>query len=79
MVFILKWGPRRLNIKIPSYQFRNFHSKDKTVSRLSCLYNGNTIPGKTVFILRLGPGVLFSVSCVDISGHCVSVIDNKVL
>ena len=37
-------GAARLNIKIPSYRYRNFHYKDKTIS--------NAIPGKTAFILR---------------------------
>ena len=45
----------RFNIKTPSCQYRNIHYKDKTVSRPSYLYNGNPIPGKTVFILRRVP------------------------
>ena len=31
------------------------HAKDKRVLRLSNLYDGDPIPGKTVFILRQGP------------------------
>ena len=48
-------GSRR-DIKISFYQYRNFHYKDKTVWRPSYLYNGYPILGKTVFILRQGPG-----------------------
>ena len=32
----------RLNIKTPSYQSRNSHFKDETVSRLAHLYDGNS-------------------------------------
>ena len=39
-----------------SYQYKNSHYKDKTVSWSCYLYNGNPIPGKTVLILRRGPG-----------------------
>ena len=51
----------RLNIKIPSYQYRDSHVKDKTVSPtvLSLTWE-STYLGKTVFILRRGP-----VSLVD--------------
>ena len=45
-----------LDIKMSSYQYRNSHYKDNTVFRPSYLYNGNPIPGKTVFIERRGPG-----------------------
>ena len=50
------WNQCPLNIKIPSYLYRNSHYKDKTLSRQSHLYNGHPIPVKTVFILRRGPG-----------------------
>ena len=43
------------NIKMPSYQCVDPHDKNKTVSRPYHLYNGNSIPGKTVFILQQGP------------------------
>ena len=46
----------RLNMKMSSYQYTNCQCKDKTVSRPSYLYNGNPMPGKTVFILRQSPG-----------------------
>ena len=42
-----------LSIKIPSYQYRNSHYEDKTVSWPSYLY---TIPRNTIFVLRWGPG-----------------------
>ena len=46
----------RLNIKMPSYQYRDSHVKDKTVSStvLSLTWE-SPYPGKTVFILRGGP------------------------
>ena len=46
----------RLNIKMPSYQYRDSHVKDKTVSPtvLSLTWE-SPYPGKTVFILRRGP------------------------
>ena len=37
-----------------SYQNRNFHQKDKTVSRLSHLYNRNPYTGKTVSLYWIG-------------------------
>ena len=49
----------RLNIKMSSYQYRDPHVKDKTVSPtvLSLTWE-TTYMGKTVFILRRGPGSL---------------------
>ena len=46
-----------LNIKMPSYQYRDSHVKDKTVSPtvLSLTWESPYL-GKTVFILRRGPG-----------------------
>ena len=42
-----KWKPGcRLNIKTQSYQYRNCHHKDKTVSRPSILYIGNPYLGR---------------------------------
>ena len=48
----------RLNIKKPSYQYRDSHVKDKTVSPtvLSLTWESPYL-GKTVFILRRGPGI----------------------
>ena len=43
-----------LNIKTPSYQYRHSHHKVKTVVSL---FNGNPMPGKTVFLLRQDSGV----------------------
>ena len=54
MVFILRQGPgSRLNIKMSSYQYRDSHVKDKTVSPtvLSLTWESPYM-GKTVFILR---------------------------
>ena len=45
-----------MSMKISSYQYRNSHYKNKTVSRPSHLYNGNHYYWKTIFILRRGPG-----------------------
>ena len=44
-----------LNIKISSYQYRNFHCKDKTVSRLSYFYNGNSHTLKDHLYIETGP------------------------
>ena len=45
-----------LNIKMPSYQYRDPHVKDKTVLRPSYLLTWESpYRGKTVFILRQGP------------------------
>ena len=43
-----------LNMEMPSYKHSYSHYKDKTVSRSSCLYSGNPIPGKMVFKLKQG-------------------------
>ena len=51
----------QLKLQMPFYQHRNYHYKDKTVSRTIDLYNGNPIPGKTVFILRRTPGPCFNI------------------
>ena len=61
-VVLLHWDTDtgdRLNIKMSSYQYRDPHVKDKTVSPtvLSLTWESPYL-GKTVFILRRGPGVL---------------------
>ena len=71
-----------LNIKM-SYRYRSSHYKDKTVSRLSSLYNGNSIPGKTIFILRRGPrafhrwlvivGLLYWCDEMQINSSCATL------
>ena len=43
----------RLNIQMSSWQYKNSHYKDKTVS--AYLYNGNPTAGQIVVILRRGP------------------------
>ena len=54
----LKTGGR-LNIKMLSYQYRDSHVKDKTVSpTVLSLTRKSPYLGKTVFILRRGPGLL---------------------
>ena len=61
----------RLNIKMPSYQYRDSHVKDKTVSpTVFSLTWESPYLGKTVFILRWGPVLYFSNpdSEVQISG-----------
>ena len=52
------WG--RLNIDMSSYQYRDPHVKDKTVSPVLSLIWESPYLGKTVFILRRGPGLLDS-------------------
>ena len=50
-----------LNIKMPSYQYRDSHVKDKTVlPTVSSLTWESPYLGKTVFILRRGPYYLCS-------------------
>ena len=44
-----------LNIKTPSYRYLILHSKDKTISWPSSLYNGNPISGKTVNYIETAP------------------------
>ena len=47
----------RLNIKMPSYQYRDSHAKDKTVSpTVLSLTWGSPYLGKMVFILTWGSG-----------------------
>ena len=55
-----------LNIKIPSYQYRDSHVKDKTVSPtvLSLTWESPYL-GKTVFILRRGPGSYFNINTIS--------------
>ena len=62
----------RLNIKMASYQYRNSHVKDKTVSPtvLSLTWESPYM-GKTVFILRRGPGSLW---CQVIHIHCINSV-----
>ena len=58
-----------LNIKKPSYQYRDSHVKDKTVSPivLSLTWESPYL-GKTVFILRRGLGSVCSLCNVAIQG-----------
>ena len=39
-----------------SYQYSDSHCKDKMISQLSYFYNENTLPGKTVLLLKQWPG-----------------------
>ena len=45
----------RLNIKTPSYQSRNSHYKDETVSRLAHLYDGNSDTHKGRLYIEMLP------------------------
>ena len=47
-----------LNTEMLSEKYNNFHHKDKTVLWASYDYNGNLIPGKTVFILKQGHEII---------------------
>ena len=49
-----------LNIKMLSYQYRNSHYKDKTVSWLSYLYNGNIHTWKHRLFIETGPGSIIT-------------------
>ena len=46
----------RLNIKLPSYQYRDSHGKEKRSHDRLIFDMGTPFTGKTVFILRWGPG-----------------------
>ena len=57
--WIYLWRSRtNLKIKMLYYQYRNFHYKDKRSCNSIFFIMQFTIPGKTVFILRQGPGLL---------------------
>ena len=67
--------------QILSYQYRNQHHKDTTVWRRSCVYNGNSIPGKSVFMMRPIPvsgvagfmqcrNICLLLKCLTNSSHC---------
>ena len=45
----------RLHVKMPSYQYRNPHCKDKMVSRPSYLYNENPYTQKDSLYIETGP------------------------
>ena len=66
------WG--RLNIRMSSYQYRDSHYKDKTVSRPSYLYNGNTISGKTTSFYWKGVLVSCEVIRVALVALCTYLI-----
>ena len=51
----------RLIKKTSSYQNRNSHQNDKTVSRMSNIYNANPVPVTTVLILRRRSGAHFNM------------------
>ena len=49
-------GETKLNIKMSSYQYRDPHVKDKTVSRDRLIFNmGIPIPGKDGLFIETGP------------------------
>ena len=47
----------RLNMKIPPSLFRDYHYKDKTVSRPSYLYNGNHYTWNEGLYIETGPAL----------------------
>ena len=68
----------RLNIKMSSYQYRNPHVKDKTVSRPSYLLHGNPIHGKDGLDIETGP-CRVSLLLMDSSSHVDIVVANLAL
>ena len=86
--FHLKTSGGRLNIKMPSFQHRDTHVKDKTVSQPSGLATVLSLTwespylGKTVFILRWGPGhqqfLTYHKQQVICSTYSHSCTNNKV-
>ena len=81
------WPQGCLKIKILSYQYKDSHYKDKMVSQPSSLYDGNTISGKMVFILRRGPNSYVTIICTQYSiknlvlpkCHCLHQIHSYLL
>ena len=65
--WFIPWG--RLNIDMPSYQYRDYHYKDKTVMRPSYLYNGNLHTWKDGLNFEIGAWCFLShwPWCVDVS------------
>ena len=61
------------NIKMPSHWYRNSHDKDRTVSRPSYLYNGNSYTRKDGFILQRGRGYLTRYKMV--ANHAMAMCD----
>ena len=63
----------RLNIKMPSYQYRDSHAKDKTISPtvLSLTWESPYL-GKTVFILRWGSGIFLLLLWLNRNLQCKS-------
>ena len=58
---------RRLSINMMSQLYRTPHCK----IRLSCLDDGNLMPGKAVFILKQGPECLLQAyNCRVCRFHC---------
>ena len=51
----IMWTRGWLSIKMASYQYRDSHYKDKTVSRPSYLYYVDSHTYKMIFILECGP------------------------
>ena len=76
-----------LNIKMPAYQFRDPHVKDKMVSPPYVLSLTWEFPylGKTSFILRWGPDILhllsgsISCSCWQASSSCWRISEVEAL
>ena len=60
----------RLNIKMSSYQYRDPHVKDKTVSRPSYLLHWNPIPGKDGLYFEAGPWYPTSMYKHSLWGYC---------
>ena len=54
-VMAMKEPGGHLNIKMPSYQYRDSHVKDKTVLRLSYFNIGILINGKDSLYIETGP------------------------
>ena len=69
-IFILRQSPRgRLNIKMSSYESRNSHYKEETVSDHNLIFIiGISIPGTTAFRLsnETGRGLIFRMVIFDI-------------
>ena len=71
--------PQWVNIKMLSYQYRDFHYKYKTVSWLSYLYNRNPHAWKDGLNIETGPGVFplfITLACWSYIDHVITCCHN---
>ena len=75
LISVWAQAERCLKIKMLSYQYRNSHYKDKTTSRLSYLYEGNSYTRKDGLHIETAPE--FVASCLEIV-TCVTTLSIQI-